>query len=82
MAVKFEPKESFKKIKLEEMIEFIDKNYPEDKEWFKTIAYQDKKGNKIDNYNHLNAVRQFCIKYAPELIKSKKSSASDLFKNW
>ena len=67
MAVKFEATD-YKKITLDEMMDFIEKNYPNDKARFNEVAFQDKDGNKVDKYNHLNAVRQFCKKYAPELL--------------
>ena len=84
MAVKFEV-ESYKKITLDNMCDYIEKNYPNDKKWFKKIAFQDKKGNTTTKYNHLNAVRQFCEKYAPELIpeaKEKKEPATKRLENW
>lgn len=71
MAVKFKA-ENFKKITLDEMCDFIEKNYPDDKAWFKKVAYEDKEGKPVEKYNHLNAVRQFCEKYAPELLPKKK----------
>lgn len=93
MAVKFKA-ESFKKISLGEMCDYIEKNYPEDKAWFKKVAYEDKEGNtksyedKDGNikykYNHLNAVRKFCEKYAPELIPEKdtKIPPTKRLENW
>lgn len=71
MAVQFTA-ESFKKITLEEMADFIEKNYPDDKKWFLGVAYSDKNGNKTAKYNHLNAVREFCKRYAPALLPEKK----------
>ena len=85
MAAKFTTENSFKKITLEEMMDFIAANYPNDKEWFKKVAFQDKDGNDVEKYNHLNAVRQFCRKYAPELLpkaQEKKPPVSERFKNW
>ena len=84
MAVKFEATDS-KKITLDEMMDYIEKNYPNDKSWFKEVAFQDKDGNKVDKYNHLNAVRQFCKKYAPELLPKaaeKKPAPTERLKNW
>ena len=84
MAVKFKGSE-FKKITLDEMCDFIEKNCPQDKKWFKMVCYQDKDGNKMAKYNHLNAVRKFCEKYAPELIpvaKEKKEPATKRLLNW
>ena len=84
MAVKFEGKE-FKKITLEEMCDFIEKNHPQDKKWFKKVCFQNKDGKDVAKYNHLNAVRKFCENYAPELIpvaKEKKEPATKRLENW
>ena len=84
MAVQFTA-ESFKKITLADMADFIEKNYPQDKEWFKTIAYQSKDGKPQVKYNHLNAVREFCGRYAPDLLpkaKEKKEPATKRILNW
>lgn len=84
MAVKFEA-EDYKKITLDEMMDFIEENYPKDKKWFKEVAFQDKDGNTVEKYNHLNAVRKFCEKYAPELLpvaKEKKVPPTKRLENW
>lgn len=84
MAAKFTA-DSFKKILFDDMYNFIDANHPEDKAWFKQVAFQDKNGNKVDKYNHLNAKMQFCKKYAPELIpvaKEKKVPVTKKLENW
>ena len=84
MAVKFEATD-YKKITLDEMMDFIEANYPNDKAWFKGVAFQDKDGNPVEKYNHLNAVRQFCKKYAPELLpvaKEKKVAPTTRLANW
>lgn len=84
MAVKFKA-ESFKKITLDEMCDFIEKNYPDKKAWFKTVAFTDKDGNPVAKYNHLNAVREFCKEFAPELLpvaKEKKAPATKRLENW
>ena len=87
MAKKFTA-ESYRKITLDEMVEFIEENYPEDKAWFKSIAFVDvknKNGKKDKRYVHLNAVREFCNRYAPELIpqaKPKKMTAKEKLMNW
>ena len=81
---KFEA-ESFKKITFESMVEFIEKHYPQDKAWFKEVVFKDKDGNPTEKYNHLNTVRKFCEKYAPELLpkaKPKKLSVKDRLKDW
>ena len=84
MAVKFEATD-YKKITLDEMLDFIEANYPNDTAWFKAVAFQDKDGNAVEKYNHLNAVRKFCEKYAPELLpvaKEKKVAPTERLKNW
>lgn len=70
----------FKKIRLQDMTAYIEKNDPNSKSWFKAVAI-DGKGK----YQHLVAVRAFCNKYAPELIPVKKEPApnkSDVLKDW
>lgn len=84
MAVKFTA-ENFKKITFDEMADFIEKNYPEDKAWFKEVAFQDKNGNETKKYNHLNAKIKFCEKYAPSLIpvaKEKKEPVTKRLADW
>lgn len=83
MAAKFETK-SYKTITFEEMADFIEKNHPEDKEWFKEVAFQDKNGKKLEKYNHLNAKLKFCEKYAPELIPqaAPKNKVTKRLENW
>lgn len=80
---KFEA-ESFKKITLEMMCDYIEKYFPDEKEWFKKVAYQDKEGNTVEKYNHLNAARRFCEKFAPELApkKEKKEPAAKRLESW
>ena len=73
-------KENYKKIKLDDMIEYIEKNAPKDKAWFKSVAF-DSNGK----YSHLKAVKEFAGKYFPEIIPTKKEKApnkSDKLKNW
>lgn len=76
---------SFKKITFDEMADYIEANHPEDKAWFKEIAFQDKNGNSVNKYNHLNAKLRFCEKYAPALIpvaKEKKEPVTKRLENW
>lgn len=47
MAVKFEATD-YKKITLDEMLDFIEANYSNDKAWFKAVAFQDKDGNAVE----------------------------------
>lgn len=73
----------FKKITLDVMCDYIEKNHPEEKEWFKKVCYQNKKGEPQEKYNHLNAVRKFCEKYF-ELppAAEPKVPATKRFENW
>ena len=72
-------KVDYKKITLEFMMDYIQKNAKEDKEWFKSIAL-DEEGK----YNHLIAKRQFAERYMPDIIPKAKvtQKKSDLLKNW
>ena len=70
---------------IDEMMDFIEANYPKDKKWFKQIAFQNKDGKDTGKYNHLNAVRCFCDRYMPDLLPQKaapKVKASDSLKDW
>lgn len=60
---------NFKKIKLADMMEYIEANdnTAETKAWFKSVAF-DEKGK----YQHLIAVRAFCAKYMPDIIPVAK----------
>ncbi len=92
MAVKYDGKD-YKKITLDEMVNFIAKNAPDDKAWFKSMAFDKvKKMNDnaeeviVDKYNHLKANRAFCLRYAPELVpvskKPVKPTAKEILKDW
>lgn len=77
----------YKTIKLEEMVDYIEKNAPQDKAWFKKIAYADRKTKEGTKkvYNHLKAKKAFCEKYMPEIIpvaKEPEPKASDILLNW
>ena len=85
----FEAKEGFKKITLEEMKDFISANYPNDKAWFKSIAFDTitkEDGTEEKKYNHLKAKKAFCKKYNPDLIPvaaaPKKPTAKELLEDW
>ena len=75
---------NYKKITFEDMVEYIEKNAPKDKSWFKENAMAiDKNGTY--KYNHLKAKKAFCEKYFPELIpqrKEQKPNKTDILKNW
>ena len=68
----------YKKITLEEMMQYIEKNAPKDKEWFKSVALENGK------YVHLKARKAFCEKYMPEIIPTKKEveKKSEKLLNW
>ena len=68
--------ESIRKITAQDMHDYIEKNCPQDKKWFMSVAFIDGK------YNHLKAKREFIKRYAPELVKDKKPSASSIFSDW
>lgn len=69
----------YKKITAVDIFNYIEKNAPDDKEWFKSIAF-DENGK----YQHLIAKRAFAEKYMPEIIPvaQEKTPASDIFKDW
>jgi len=63
-------------ITFEYMIEYIQKNAPQDKSWFKEIAFDNKK------YNHFTARKAFIDRYMPELKTETKQSKWDMVENW
>ena len=74
-----------KSITLQNMIDYIEENKPEDKKAFKKAAFTTKDGKATKKYNHLHAVRWFCEQYFPDLIPVKKEKApnkSDVLKGW
>jgi hypothetical protein len=77
----------YKSIILEEMVAYIKKNAPQDKDWFLNEAYVYKttKDGRKKVYNHLKAKRAFCERYMPEIIpvaKAKAPKASEILENW
>lgn len=63
-----------------DMVKYIEENKPNDKAWFKSVAY-DSKGK----YSHFKARKAFCEKYMPEIIpvaKPKAPKASAMLENW
>lgn len=71
---------NFKKITAEDMKKYIEEKAPQDKAWFKSVAFNEK-----GKYQHLIAVRAFCDRYMPEILpvaKEKKAPVSDMFANW
>lgn len=73
-------KYDYKKLTFEEMKEYIETNAAADKEWFKSVAI-DEKGV----YQHLKAKKAFAEKYMPEIIpvaKPKKQTKADILANW
>jgi hypothetical protein len=84
---------NFNKLTFEEMKEYIEKNAPTDKAWFKkeamgTREIKDKNGNvtkTIKVYSHLKAKRAFCERYMPELIpvaQTKKENVTKILEEW
>lgn len=69
----------YNEMTLEYMKEYIEKNAPNDKDWFKSIAI-DSKGK----YQHLVAKREFCKKYMPDKLPKRqtKPNKSDMLKDW
>lgn len=78
--------ESMRKIKLEDMMSYIEAKAPTDKAWFKTVAFQNKDGVTQKSYQHLNAVKQFCLRYEEfrSLVpkSAKEPNKSEKLMNW
>lgn len=83
----------YNKLSFVEMKEYILKNAPKDKAWFKKIAIgtrkiKDKNGNvtkTIEVYNHLKAKKAFCERYMPDLIpvaKPKREKITKILDEW
>lgn len=83
----------YDELTVEQMKEYIEKNAPDDKAWFKKVAIgkreiKDSEGNvkkTIKAYNHLKAKRAFCERYMPEIIpvaKPKKENKTKFLENW
>lgn len=77
----------YKTIKLEDMVAYMKKNAPQDKEWFLSIAYEqvETEDGMKNIYSHLKAKRAFCERYMPEIIpvaKPKQPKASEILENW
>lgn len=81
-------KYNYMKLSLPEMMDYIEKNAPSDKAWFKKVAFKNKrtKDGVRPVYQHLVAKKAFCEKYMPEIIPVKntevKEKKSDLLANW
>lgn len=75
-----------KKITLEFMMKYIEEKAPNDKAWFKKVAYQNKDGETQESYQHLNAVNQFCDRYEEFAYlndkKEKEPNKSLKLENW
>lgn len=82
--IKEELKElNLRKITLEDMMDYIDTEAPEEKEWFKKLVKEIEEAN--NKYNHLAVVRGFCEKFYPEkLIRKtpKRENKSKILENW
>lgn len=79
----------YKKMTLEDMMNYIETNAPQDKEWFKSVAlekvFSKKEKKEIETYNHLKARKAFCERYMPEIIpvaKEPKEKKSQKLLNW
>lgn len=73
----------FNKITLDDMMEYIEANAPDDKAWFKEVAFDVRNQKKV--YNHMKAVRKFADRYMPEIIpvkKVKEPNKSEKLNNW
>lgn len=71
---------NYKKIGFDYMVDYIKANAPEDKAWFKSIAF-----DETGKYQHLIAKKEFCQRYMPEIIpvaKPKAPKKSDAIKDW
>ena len=72
--------ESFNKIKVADIHEYMKDKSAEEKKAFKEVAF-DENGK----YQHIKAKRYFCEKYFPKLVPVKKDKApnkADIFKDW
>ena len=88
----------FKTLTLEQMVDYIEKNAPQDKRWFKEVAFEmrgkakqvvkmvEVEGSeKKPVFTLLKAKYAFCERYMKEIIpvaKNKKSLANDILANW
>jgi len=77
----------YKTMILEEMVAYIKKNAPQDKEWFlgEAYVYKNTKEGRKKVYNHLKAKKAFCERYMPDIIpvkKEKEPKASEILENW
>lgn len=66
------------------MMNYIEENHPEDKEWFKgeALVFNEEKGK--NEYMHLRAVRAFCERYMQNLLPkaNKRINKSEKLMNW
>ena len=70
----------YKHITLADMKSYIEENAPQDKAWFKSVAF-----NAKGKYQHLSAVSEFCKRYMPEIIpkaKPKEPNKSKFLEDW
>lgn len=80
---------NYDKMSVKDMKEYIENNCPNEKEWFKKVAFTEKlnkKGEMEQVYiGHFKLRKIFCTKFMPEIIpvaKVKKEKMSDLIKYW
>lgn len=72
--------ESFNKIKVDDILDFMKDKSAEEKKAFKKAAF-----DEDGKYQHIIAKRYFCEKYFPDLVPVKKEEQpkkSDVFKDW
>ena len=79
----------YKTMTLEQMAEYIEEKEPQDKGWFKSIAYIDKETKEGTKkvYSHLRARKEFCKRYIPEILPvakepKKETRAKEILENW
>lgn len=72
-------KYDYKRLTFEQMVDYIEKEAPKDKSWFKEQAI-----NKDGKYEHLIAKKAFAERYMPEIIPQAKVKVkkSDILKDW
>lgn len=79
----------YRTVTLDQMAEYIEQKAPQDKEWFKNVAFIDKetKEGTKKQYLHFTARKEFFERYMPELIPvakkpKKETRAKEILENW
>ena len=76
--------DTYKDITQADMMNYIAENAPKEKEWFKSVALVDDANGK-KRYHHLRAKKEFCKKFKPDLLpskKEKKQTKTSILENW